>query len=245
MELEDHPLAACFPLMTGAPFEQLVDDIRTHGVREPIVLLAGQILDGRNRSRAAQRLGIPAPSREYDGDDPLGYVVSTNLRRRHLKESQRALVAARLANCKLGGARQAKDSARISILRAAQMLNVSRSSARRASFILKNATDDLVSLVERGGVSCFAARATAALSAPKQQELIKRGPSAMSAHARRHGSRIDGRSKFAEIYRSLDLIADALGDSRLDEAHAAARRLVAAIEAAAGPRVPGQGGQAA
>jgi hypothetical protein len=33
-----------------------------------------------------------------EGDDPLTFVVSMNLRRRHLDESQRAIIAATLAN---------------------------------------------------------------------------------------------------------------------------------------------------
>jgi hypothetical protein len=35
---------------------------------------------------------------EYSGDDPLGFVISHNLHRRHMNESQRGMVGAKLAN---------------------------------------------------------------------------------------------------------------------------------------------------
>jgi len=55
--------------------------------REP-----GQILDGRNRWKAAQDAGVEPTRIEYEGDDPLGYVVRHNLNRRHLNASQRAVI---------------------------------------------------------------------------------------------------------------------------------------------------------
>ena len=41
-----------FPLLQGSEFDELVEDIRKHGLREPNTLLEGQVLDGRNRQRA-------------------------------------------------------------------------------------------------------------------------------------------------------------------------------------------------
>jgi hypothetical protein len=59
----------------------LVEDVRRNGVREPIWLFEGKILDGRNRYRAARVAGVPCPTRFYEGDDPLGFVISLNLAR--------------------------------------------------------------------------------------------------------------------------------------------------------------------
>ncbi|TFV30199.1 MULTISPECIES: hypothetical protein [Bradyrhizobium] len=65
-------------------------------MREPVSVFERKILDGRNRYRAAVETGTDCPTRYY-GNDPLGYVISLNLKRRHLAESQRAMCAARAA----------------------------------------------------------------------------------------------------------------------------------------------------
>jgi ParB-like nuclease domain len=59
--LEFHPLANIFPLIEGYELARLVDDIRTHGLREPVVLYQGRVLDGRNRLRACEAAGRSAP----------------------------------------------------------------------------------------------------------------------------------------------------------------------------------------
>ncbi len=75
------------------------------------MLHEGAILDGRNRYRASRVVGVDAPLTQFDGADPLAFVVSLNLRRRHLDESQRAMVAAKLATMKVGGDRRSDHSA--------------------------------------------------------------------------------------------------------------------------------------
>jgi len=88
-----HPLSEIFPLLSGSEFDALVDDIRQHGVQDAIWLYEDSILDGRNRWRASEVAGINCPTRDYTGADPLGFVISLNLKRRHLTASQLGFVA--------------------------------------------------------------------------------------------------------------------------------------------------------
>jgi N6-adenosine-specific RNA methylase IME4 len=91
--LTHHPSADIFPMLGDRELNELAADIRAHGLREPIVLAAGAVLDGRNRLRACQLAGVQPQFRTYEGDHPTSYVISTNLKRRHLSASQRAAVA--------------------------------------------------------------------------------------------------------------------------------------------------------
>lgn len=95
---ENHPYANLFPMLDGEDIQELANDIRANGQREPIVLLDGKVLDGRNR-RDACFIAKKEPfyrffEPRHDGKSPLSFVMSRNLRRRHLTMSQRAAVAA-------------------------------------------------------------------------------------------------------------------------------------------------------
>ena len=48
-DLEFHPAANSFPLMSDAELDSLGEDMLEQGQREPIILYRGKILDGRNR----------------------------------------------------------------------------------------------------------------------------------------------------------------------------------------------------
>lgn len=52
--MKSHPLADLVPLLEGAPFDELVEDIRARGLVHPVVVFEGKILDGRNRWRACK-----------------------------------------------------------------------------------------------------------------------------------------------------------------------------------------------
>jgi len=88
-----HPLAFLIPAMSAEELARLTEDIAAHGLVEPIVLHEGQILDGRHRYQACQTAGVEPHFTVFDGDDPVAYVLSKNLHRRHLTSAQKAAIA--------------------------------------------------------------------------------------------------------------------------------------------------------
>jgi N6-adenosine-specific RNA methylase IME4/ParB-like chromosome segregation protein Spo0J len=169
---EFHPLANIFPLVEGPEFADLVADIREHGLHEPIVMFEDRVLDGRNRLRACEAAGIEPAFTVYTGDDPVAFVVSLNLRRRHLDESQRAMVAAKLATLRAGDNQHSEG---LPIGRSSELLNVGERTVARAREVQEHGTPELVHAVERGAVSVSAAADVATLAAQEQREIVARG----------------------------------------------------------------------
>src|SRR6516165_1381538 len=169
-----HPLADIFPLIEGAEFNDLVADIEVNGLHEPIIIYEDMILDGRNRHRACLAANVEPTYTVYQGDDPVSYVISLNLRRRHLNESQRAMVAAKLATLKRGD-NQHSPIGETSQARAAKLLNVGKRSVERAVEVRDHGAPDLVQAVEKGKVSVSAAADVATLPVEDQRELVARG----------------------------------------------------------------------
>jgi N6-adenosine-specific RNA methylase IME4 len=98
MRYRVHPAAETFDLLDGADYANLRDSIRREGLLEPITLWRdddGQdwLLDGRNRLRACDEIGIE-PRIDYHDGSPFDYAWSINVTRRHLDEGRR--VALRL-----------------------------------------------------------------------------------------------------------------------------------------------------
>lgn len=93
-ELQLHPLCTLFPRIVGAEFEALKSDIATNGLRQPIVVHKGMILDGGNRYRACIEVGAEPHTVEFDGGNIVSYVLSANLHRRHMTQGQQAAIVA-------------------------------------------------------------------------------------------------------------------------------------------------------
>lgn len=192
-----HPAAEAFDLLEGDDLAGLVADIKKNGIVTPITLLkvgdGYEVLDGRNRLTAAEIAGVDLfrpdgkPIWKHfnpvGGDskfDPFAFVVSVNIKRRHLNESQRAMVAAKLANMRQGSRTDLQPSAHVREVSqpdAAKMLNVSVRSVQNAAAVVREASPELVKQVERGEVSVSKAAKEIKQSKkpllPKMQQLRK------------------------------------------------------------------------
>jgi hypothetical protein len=176
---EPHPLATIFPLVEGPPLWELSNDIKENGQQEPIWLLDDQVLDGRRRQLACVRAEVEPKYKQWKGKDPLAFVVSKNLHRRHLGEADRAIIAAKIATMKktdtLKKGQNPNDSSDppfggsgISQEKAAKLMNVSTKAVERAAAVEKNGTPELKEALSQGTVS-LADAATVAKEEPKTQ----------------------------------------------------------------------------
>jgi hypothetical protein len=171
-----HPAAALLPEMSDDEYQRLKADIAAHGLLDPIVTLDGQLLDGRHRERACLENHICPRSVEYTGTNPVGYVLSKNLHRRHLTESQRAMVASKLTTLRDGqtAAKVGKFAQLppVTNKQAADMLKVSERTVKHARAVRDRGTPEVVKAVEKGDVKVSVAAKVARLPKEQQAEAI-------------------------------------------------------------------------
>jgi len=194
-----HPVTALFDPLQGQEFEDFKNDIRVRGLLVPIWTHQGKIIDGRNRYRACQELGIEPKFQEWDGCGSLvAFVLSLNERRRHLNESQRAMAAARAKPMFEAEARQRmlagkavdpppneeEGSTGEAATQAAKVLHVGRDSVYKAQKVLRQGAPELQRAVSSGKMSVAAASKLTALSPEEQVKAMAEGKKAVIAKAK-------------------------------------------------------------
>ncbi len=228
---ESHPAADLFPMMGEAELRALADDIKARGLQHPITLCgespetgAPLVLDGRNRLVACEMVGI-APEFEwfdkYSERDPIAWVLSQNLHRRHLTDTQRKMVAAEAAKMYEAEARERMLAGRSdpsadrrqgkASEKAARDLGVSPREVEKAKRVAERAPV-LKDAVLSGAASLDAAAALADEPEACQRALVAEGPEAIkrAAKAKRQERRQERDDATGE---RDDSTADAPGDS--------------------------------
>jgi ParB family chromosome partitioning protein len=231
MTIEFHEVANIFPMMSATEFEQLKTDIQHNGLLEAIWRHDGKIIDGRNRYQACVETGVTPHFREWDGIGSLtAFVVSLNLHRRHLTESQRGMVAAKLANMELGQNQHSLGSAnlqthQISRAESAELLNVSERTVNAAAKVKDEGALELVRAVESGAASVSAAAQVATLPIEEQREIVAKGSQAIveAAKAVREGksphvAHNSGNNEWYTPQEYIKAAREVLGDIDLDPA---------------------------
>lgn len=228
--MDFHEAANLFPLMEGQAFADLVSDIKEHGLREDIWTHEGKIIDGRNRYRACKEAHRQPRFRAWNGEGSIiKFVLSLNLHRRHLDESQRAVVSAKIANLEASerkSDRKVSDRSidlaqpAVSQEEAAAMLNVSVPSLKRAKRVLVHGVPELVRAVEQGEVAVATAATITVLEPELQKQVVAEGPKAISREAKRikprpprkvNGDGIVARTRSAKGRRAPEAIRGAIG----------------------------------
>ena len=171
--MKAHPIADIYPLIDDSQLEQLVESIQRCGQLQPIILLDGQILDGRCRWTACKKARVEPQTKEYRGKKDwaslVAFVQAANEHRRHLTASQRAVVAFKLT-------KMAPDKNRnftVSQAEAAEKQGVSESLVERASKVVQHAAAAVVEAVEAGEVKVADAAAIVDLPKREQVEALK------------------------------------------------------------------------
>lgn len=225
------------PLVFWTPTRR--EDLPSRGKNQYLKEL--YLLDGRNRVEASWRLTEPEYRKEdmlelvaaaaerhrgttellYGEDDPWAFVISANLKRRHLDASQRAMVAAKIATARQGERTDLAPIGARSDADAAQLLNVGERSVERAKAVNRGGVPELVQAVERGEIAVSTAADIARKPLEEQREIISRpapaearkiaeetGVPTSARDGRTHAPRAKGPSKLDQIRALREANAD-------------------------------------
>ena len=181
---EIHPIVYLLPPMPDIEYGQLVADIKAHGLREPIVLHPdGRVIDGRHRLRACLEAHRTPKYVTWDGSGNLAdYVLSLNVRRRHLTASERAEVARKLvaysrehpSPVEANTDETSPHKCGLTVAQAAGSLRVSKRSVENAIALHEHGTPELVQAVESGEIAVTPAATLARETPEVQREAVQR-----------------------------------------------------------------------
>jgi hypothetical protein len=187
-DLQIHPAAEVFPRVLKKELEEMAEDIKKRGLKESITLHPdGSILDGRNRFKACRLSGQKPRFRIWKGrlGEEVDFVVTSNLRRRHLNEPQRSIVAAKLAKLKRGRPEKSADLPELTQREAAAALKVSERNTRKARKIMEEAPENIGNLVAQGMLSVSAGEAVARASLEDKERIAAMTDDEAVAEAKR------------------------------------------------------------
>jgi hypothetical protein len=181
-----HPACLAFPLLPDAELRDLAADIKLRGLLHPILLYHGQVLDRRNRLAACELAGVAPRFLEWSGSgSPVEWVISTNLHRRHLSASQRAVVALDLLPLlereakerqRLGpGKRVAHECARLSGKASEIAARLTRSGSRYVEAVkaIRATAPELIEMIRGGQLNVPAAKRVADLSPSVRARVLQ------------------------------------------------------------------------
>lgn len=154
-------LSARSPDMGEREFAEFVEDIRTNGQLVPIWVRGDEVIDGRKRLAACERLGIAPKTINVDPTQNVERIArALNVLRTHYSASQRAIFAAERATLVKGNvaAQVSKfGDQKVTIRQAADEAGVSPSAVSKARQIASTAAPEVTQAMKRGDLTIHAA----------------------------------------------------------------------------------------
>lgn len=212
MKHEQHPLARNYiPQPSVEEVERIKASIVDYGFDEryPIWLYEGKILVGWTRYQAAMAAKVEPVFREYDGDEPVAFMLRSELPRRHISTVHRLRLAEELrpeleAEAKRRMAAGTKQEADPSVpgrqggepsaalrqgkvsKQIAEAASVSERTAERFHAVEEHGTEQLKAAMHAGTITVKDAAQVAKLPAPVQKQAVaavKKGKAKTAAAA--------------------------------------------------------------
>lgn len=180
-----HEAANIFP-MDDEHLNELADDIKKNGQQIPIEIYEGKLLDGRRRFMACRIAGVRPSVRNVTPEDPVQYVLSLNLHRRHLTPSQASMCAARAREIY---EREAKERSKLDNASkenlpdsikgqardiAGKAFGVSGKSVDHAKKVIDKGTPELIKAVDSGRMAVSTAAVVASETPEEQKAAIEK-----------------------------------------------------------------------
>jgi hypothetical protein len=205
-----HPACAAYPPLPDDAFKELVADLKANGQRDSIVMLHGEILDGRLRWDGCLEAQLEPRYREFgsdptDGDDPVRFVLSKNQHRRHMTYAERCFTADAMAGLlhgsnqyqrKVEASNEASSTLRTTITEAAAALNVSRAGAQDARAV-RTYMPELEEAIKKGEMSIRSAAEQARKASPRAGNSY--GPKKAAKGKKERLPRIDPPMLYLEV----------------------------------------------
>jgi hypothetical protein len=177
-----HPICEAFPAaMSGQEWEDFVADIEANGVKRPIILHEGQVIDGRRRMVAAAMTKQLLLYEEWNGQGSMAdFVTSLNVHRRHETPESLDLIAARLmpfyedeARARMeAGTLASVDARGKASAKAAAAVGASQAGTERAARVIRRGVPELVEALQQGRLSTSRAAEIATMDPAAQVKAI-------------------------------------------------------------------------
>lgn len=171
---EFSPVANVYPMIPEAEFKLFVADIEANGLKTPIAVQDGMIVDGRHRYMACMSLGITPKFEILDSTvDAAKYSLSMNIHRRQLSNMDKIEIAQSLVSLPVGSNQHTAVAGR-SQEDVAVLLGISVDTLQRGKHILGKGCPELQKEVREGRCSIAVGAEISKLTEKEQQKILKK-----------------------------------------------------------------------